>query len=71
MKKKEFTKPLAIFIGGKFGKNLPSGMTIGHAGAIIEKGEGSVEAKQKALEEVGVMVAEVYEDLPKLIASKI
>lgn len=71
IKKKEFTKPLAIFIGGKFGKNLPSGMTIGHAGAIIEKGEGSVEAKQKALEEVGVMVAEVYEGLPKLIATRI
>lgn len=63
-----FTKPLAIFIGGRFGASLPEGMTIGHAGAIIEKGKGSVESKETALKSVGVMVAETYEDLPKLIA---
>lgn len=71
IEKKEFTKPLAIFIGGKFGKHLPAGMTIGHAGAIIEKGKGSVEAKQSALEKVGVLVAGSYEDLPSFIANKI
>ncbi|OGY79770.1 MAG: hypothetical protein A3B74_01745 [Candidatus Kerfeldbacteria bacterium RIFCSPHIGHO2_02_FULL_42_14] len=65
------TKPIAIFIGGKFGKHLPEGMTIGHAGAIIEKGSGSVEEKEKALRSVGVLVAANYEDLPKLIASKL
>lgn len=66
-----FTKPIAIFIGGKFGKHFPEGMTIGHAGAIIEKGHGSVEAKEEALRSVGVLVAEHYEDLPKLIAQKL
>lgn len=68
VKSKKFTKPLAIFIGGKFGAQLPEGMTIGHAGAIIEKGKGSVESKEAALKNVGVLVAESYEDLPKLIA---
>lgn len=65
-----FTKPLAIFIGGKFGESLPEGMTIGHAGAIIEKGKGSVSSKEEALKRVGVMIAEHYEDLPRLIKEK-
>ncbi|OGY81639.1 MAG: hypothetical protein A3F54_01065 [Candidatus Kerfeldbacteria bacterium RIFCSPHIGHO2_12_FULL_48_17] len=66
-----FTKPLAIFIGGKFGASLPEGMTIGHAGAIIEKGKGSVESKEAALKSVGVLVVDIYEDLPKRIQEKL
>lgn len=68
---KGFTKPIAIFIGGKFGEKMPEGMTIGHAGAIIEKGKGSVRSKEEALRSVGVMIADSYEDLPKLIAEKL
>ena len=62
----EYTKPLAIYIGGKFANILPEGMNIGHAGAIVEKGKGAVE-KEKALSDVGVMIAEKYEDLVLLI----
>lgn len=62
-----FTKPLAIFIGGRFGKNFPEGVPIGHAGALIERGRGSVEEKEAMLKSVGVLIAEKYEDLPKLI----
>lgn len=61
-----FTKPLAIYIGGKFAKMLPEGMSIGHAGAIVEHGRGAVE-KSLALAKSGVHIAEHYEDLPKLI----
>ncbi len=64
--KKEFTKPLAIYIGGKFANSLPEGMNIGHAGAIVERGKGAAE-KEKALREVGVMIAERYEDLVTLV----
>jgi succinyl-CoA synthetase alpha subunit len=66
MKKKEFTKPLAIFIGGKFTSSLPEGMNIGHAGAIVARGQGAAE-KEAALREVGVMIADTYEDLITLI----
>jgi succinyl-CoA synthetase alpha subunit len=66
IEKKEFTKPLAIYIGGKFANTLPEGMNIGHAGAIIERGKGAAE-KEKALSEVGVLIAERYEDLVTLI----
>lgn len=65
IKNKEFTKPLAVFIGGKFATALPEGMNIGHAGAIVERGKGAAE-KEKALSEVGVMIAKKYEDLIEL-----
>jgi succinyl-CoA synthetase alpha subunit len=63
---KEYTKPLAIYIGGKFANILPEGMNIGHAGAIVEKGKGAAE-KEKVLAAVGVRIAERYEELIDLI----
>lgn len=66
IKNKEYTKPLAIFIGGKFANMFPEGMNIGHAGAIVERGKGAAE-KEKALSDVGVMIAERYEDLVELV----
>lgn len=66
IQKKEFTKPLAIYIGGKFANLFPEGMTIGHAGAIVGKGQ-SAEEKEAALRSVGVMIADKYEDLVTLI----
>ena len=66
IKNKEFTKPLAIYIGGKFANILPEGMNIGHAGAIVARGQGA-EEKEKALAEVGVMIAERYEEIVELI----
>lgn len=67
IEKKEFTKPLAIYIGGKFANVLPEGVNIGHAGAIVERGKGAAE-KEAALAAVGVKIAERYEDLPYLIS---
>lgn len=66
IKKKEFTKPLAVFIGGKFANLFPEGMTIGHAGAIVGRGQ-SAEEKEKALSGVGVMIAQRYEELVDLV----
>lgn len=66
IEKKEFTKPIAIFIGGKFATQFPEGTNIGHAGAIVERGRGAAE-KAAALRAAGVLVAERYEDLVKLI----
>ena len=65
IKNKEFTKPLAIYIGGKFASLLPIGMNIGHAGAIVGRGQSAVE-KEVALKNVGVMIANTPEDLAVL-----
>lgn len=61
-----FTKPLAIYIGGKFANILPEGMNIGHAGAIVSRGQSATE-KEAILKEVGVMIAENYEELAELV----
>ncbi|MBI2444623.1 MAG: CoA-binding protein [Candidatus Magasanikbacteria bacterium] len=66
IKNKEFTKPLAIYIGGKFASALPEGMNIGHAGAIVERGRGAAE-KEEALQAAGVLIAGHYEQLAELI----
>ncbi len=49
-----FTKPLVAFLGGR---TAPKGQKMGHAGAIITGGKGSVEDKIKAIESVGGLVA--------------
>ncbi len=66
IKNKQFTKPIAIYVGGKFASVLPEGMNIGHAGAIVGRGQSAAE-KEKALAVVGVMVAESYEQLAELV----
>ncbi|MCF7924955.1 MAG: succinate--CoA ligase subunit alpha [Candidatus Izimaplasma sp.] len=52
---KRFTKPLVAFLGGR---TAPKGQKMGHAGAIISGGKGSVEDKIEALTKAGALVAE-------------
>lgn len=66
IRQKKYTKPLAIYIGGKFARLFPEGMNIGHAGAIVGRGQSAAE-KEQALAAVGVKIAERYEDLVELI----
>jgi succinyl-CoA synthetase alpha subunit len=66
IKNKEFTKPLAVYVGGKFASSLPEGMNIGHAGAIVARGQ-TAEEKEEALAAAGVMIAESYQHLVELI----
>lgn len=60
------TKPVVGFIAGR---TAPPGKRMGHAGAIVEGGEGSAEEKIAALNSVGVKVAEHPEQIPEMLSN--
>jgi succinyl-CoA synthetase alpha subunit len=55
IKERKFTKPLVAFLGGR---TAPKGKRMGHAGAIITAGKGTVKDKIDALKDAGACVAE-------------
>jgi succinyl-CoA synthetase alpha subunit len=64
-----YTKPLAAFIAGR---TAPPGKRMGHAGAIVTGGKGSLQSKWEALSSVGAglaerpsLIGEVLKDLLK------
>ncbi len=59
------TKPVIGFIAGQA---APADKRMGHAGAIIEGGVGTAEAKIEALRAAGVHIAHYPEEIPALIA---
>lgn len=60
----KYPKPVAAYVAGRA---APPGKRMGHAGAIITGTEGTADAKIKRYREVGVQVAEVPSELPRLL----
>ena len=67
IRKKKFTKPVVAHVAGKFTEMLQQGTVLGHAGAIVSKGRGSYASKVAAFREAGIVVADVLDEIPKIL----
>ena len=63
---KKFTKPFIVFLAGKFAEKLPKDTALGHAGAIVGL-EATMDEKVKILKKSGAILAENFEDIPRII----
>jgi succinyl-CoA synthetase alpha subunit len=61
------TKSVTAFIAGR---TAPPGKRMGHAGAIIQGGEGTAEEKIRAFEAINVKVAEQPQTVAEIVASQ-
>jgi succinyl-CoA synthetase alpha subunit len=57
-------KPVVCYLAGKA---APPGKRMGHAGAIIERGRGTLASKTQALTEAGAYVAHMPWEVPQLV----
>ncbi|KYH33479.1 succinate--CoA ligase subunit alpha [Neomoorella mulderi] len=64
MKVGGFTKPAVAFIAGR---SAPPGKKMGHAGAIMTLGRGSVQSKESALSAAGVKIAQRPSEVGRLL----
>lgn len=66
--KAEATKPIVGFIAGR---SAPKGKRMGHAGAIISSGDGTADAKRAILQDAGVDVVDLPDEMPAIFAKKL
>ncbi|MPZ44320.1 MAG: succinate--CoA ligase subunit alpha [Betaproteobacteria bacterium] len=61
------TKPIVALIAGAFQERYPTGMSFGHAAAMITTGNESASAKRAVLAAAGAHIADALEDIPTLL----
>ena len=59
----QFTKPLLVYLAGRFAEKLPKDTSLGHAGAIVGM-ETTIEDKIKVLRQAGAIVLEDFTQIP-------
>ena len=59
-----FTKPFVIYLAGKYTR---AETRFGHAGAIISRGKGTIEEKEKVLKGVGAYVVDHLGDIGEVV----
>lgn len=62
--KEKGTKPVVGFLAGR---TAPKQKQMGHAGAIVRGGQGTIESKLSAFKEAGVDVADTIWEVPELV----
>ena len=63
-----FTKPVVAMIPGEFMESSPTPTSLGHTGALIERGVGAPSGKKKLLRGAGAEIAERFSDIAPLVA---
>ena len=63
-----FAKPVVAYVAGR---TAPKGKRMGHAGAIISRGKGTVEGKRQALESAGIPVAATPAEVGSLLRERL
>ncbi|MCX6958184.1 MAG: succinate--CoA ligase subunit alpha [Verrucomicrobiae bacterium] len=64
--KEHCKKPIAAFVAGA---TAPEGRRMGHAGAIVQGGQGTAQGKKEALRAAGIAVAESPADIAETLIS--
>jgi len=67
MHRGDITKPVIALIAGRFSDGLLNGTVLGHAVAIVNKGNGSASSKIQILTKAGALIARTPEDIPVLL----
>ena len=67
IKETRYPKPVAAYVAGRA---APPGKRMGHAGAIITGSEGTADAKIQRFRDVGVRVADIPSELPRLLSAE-
>jgi succinyl-CoA synthetase alpha subunit len=62
-----FTKPLLVYVAGRFMEDLPEGTVFGHAASIIQGDKGRPSVKMARLRGAGALVAETFGDLVPML----
>ncbi len=61
------TKPVVSFTAGECISLIPHEIPFGHTGAMLMGGKGGVKEKRATLQNAGIVVAERFDDIPKLL----